>query len=90
MKPVGDYIFIEKEPLKETTESGIYIPDADQLQKVGAAKGTITEVGPSITEFKKGTKVIFNEHQYDHLLKNKETGCDVLVGKPAGIYATYA
>ena len=86
MKPINDYLFIEKEPIKDTTEYGLYVGD---LSKEGAATGTVYAVGPDVQGITVGAKVVFNEHQYDLLFKNKANGTDILVGKKAGIYAVH-
>lgn len=86
MTPLGDYIFIEKQPIKTETESGIIIA-TENLGKEGAAQGVVYALGPEVKGLKVGEGVVFNEHQYDLLFKNKEAGTDILVGKKAGIYA---
>ena len=87
MKPVADYIFIEKDNVSNETASGIIV--TVDLEREGAAKGTVYATGSEVEGVEVGTRVVFNEHQYDLLFKNKETGKDVLVGKKPGIYATY-
>lgn len=86
MKPVNDYIFIEKNPIKETTDSGLYL---GKIEDEGAATGVVYAVGPEVVGVEVGAKVVFNEHQYDLLFKNKVNGTDILVGKKPGIYATH-
>lgn len=89
MKPFGDYIFIEKDGVKTETASGIVL-SAEAAKREGAASGTIIEVGPEVKDLKPGTKVVFNEHQYDLLFIHKDTKNDILVGKKPGIYAYVA
>lgn len=86
MKPLADYIFIEKKPIKSETESGIILAVAE-LEAEGAAQGSVYAIGPDVKGLKVGDEVVFNEHQYDLLFKNKGAGTDVLVGKKTGIYA---
>ena len=91
-KPYRDYLFIEveskgKEP--EVTKSGFIIPAGEQMEQVGARVGRVIGIGEGVTKLFKGQKVVFNEHQYDLLLKEKETKKDILVGKESGIYAVF-
>lgn len=86
MTPLADYIFIEKKPIKNETESGIILA-VESMEAEGAAQGSIYAVGPDVKGLKVGSEVVFNEHQYDLLFKNKDEGTDVLVGKKTGIYA---
>lgn len=88
MKPLNDYIFIEKDSAITETSSGIIL--AESIERQGAATGTVIEVGPDVTGIEKDAKVVFNEHQYDLLFVHKEHKTDIMVGKIAGIYAYVA
>ena len=88
MKPLNDYIFIEKDNVENVTSSGIIL--SGEIQKEGAATGTIIDIGPDVEGIEVGKKVVFNEHQYDLLFVHKEHKTDILVGKKPGIYAYVA
>lgn len=89
MKPLTDYIFIAVDKPDEVVSSSGIILTPNVLEQQGAATGEITALGPLVKGVKVGDKVVFNEHQYDHLFSDKETKKKVMVGKLAGIYATY-
>ncbi len=87
MKPLGDYILINKRKESEKTlASGIIL--TNEVDVEGASEGIIEALGPDVEGLTIGQKVIFNEHQFDRL---QAFGTyDILVGKKTSIYATYA
>ena len=62
--------------------------DSRETAEVGTTRPSPVATPPSAV-FTVGAKVVFNEHQYDLLFKNKANGTDILVGKKAGIYAVH-
>ena len=49
--PIGNRVLVKPVPRKETTDSGIYLPDQQQIQ---IPQGTVVAVGDTVKEIKPG------------------------------------
>ncbi len=49
--PIGNRVLIKPVPRKETTDSGIYLPDQQQIQ---IPQGTVVAIGDKVKEIKTG------------------------------------
>lgn len=67
MQPVRDLVLIQADSAKTQTESGILL---QEYWKTLPLIGEILEVGPQVTQVKKGDKVTFN--RYSSIILEKD------------------
>lgn len=67
MKPVRDLVLIQADSAKTQTESGILVQEE---WKTLPLIGEILEVGPQVTQVKKGDRVTFN--RYSSIILEKD------------------
>lgn len=67
MQPVRDLVLIQADSAKTQTESGILVQEE---WKTLPLTGEILEVGPQVTQVKKGDKVTFN--RYSSIILEKD------------------
>ena len=76
IKPLGDRVLIEALEAKETSKSGIIIPDTAQERP---SEGKVVAVGPGrLTD--EGERVKLEVGKGDHILYGKYAGTEVTVG----------
>ncbi len=57
LKPTGSNLIIDVERVKDTTDSGIYLPDESKWR---TNIGTVVAVGPEVKEIRVGDRVIYH------------------------------
>lgn len=59
IRPRGSWVLVQPEGEKKENEFGLTVPDSVEKEK--KAKGVILEVGPKVTDLKKGQMVIYGQ-----------------------------
>lgn len=59
IKPRNQWVLVKVEEKQDRTESGLYIPDS--VEKEQKSIGAVIDVGPEVTDLKKGERVLFGK-----------------------------
>ena len=69
IKPLHDFVSVKVDKVKETTDSGIVLSQADQKQET---RGVIQSVGNDVKTLEPEDYVIFNNYVGNKVLKDNE------------------